>query len=334
MSGAYPPEVVAELERMVAAALPQWSLSPRTVVSVLNLSENATFALSDPADGRELVLRVHRVGYSSPAEIRSELAWIEALARERVVETATPVPGCDGDLLQTLVSLSGAPARNAVAFARLPGAAPDPASDAVRWFDRLGEVTARMHRHARGWGPPPEFRRKRWDLASMVGPQAFWGPWRDAIGLTPAGSNIIEAALRLIEKRLAHYGSRPDRFGLVHADLHLANLLVHGTHLRIIDFDDCGFSWFMYDFATAVSFIEHQPNVPELLAAWTGGYRRAAPLSDEDLAEIPTFVILRRILLSAWFASHSEVPLAREMGESYTDGTVALAEQLLSGTFL
>jgi Ser/Thr protein kinase RdoA (MazF antagonist) len=334
MSGGYPPEVVAELERMVAAALPQWSLSPRTAVSVLNLSENATFALSDPADGRELVLRVHRVGYSSPAEIRSELAWIEALRQERVVETATPVPGRDGELLQTLSSQSGEPSRNAVAFARLPGAAPDPAADAARWFDRLGELTARMHRHARGWGLPPGFRRKRWDLDSMVGPAAFWGSWRDAIGLTPRGSAIIEAALQLIDGRLARYGSRPDRFGLVHADLHLANLLVHDSQLRIIDFDDCGFSWFMYDFATAVSFIEHQPNVPELLAAWTAGYRRVAILSDEDLAEIPSFVILRRILLSAWFASHSEVPMAQQMAQSYTDGTVELAEQLLSGTFL
>jgi Ser/Thr protein kinase RdoA (MazF antagonist) len=334
MSGAYPPEVVAELERTVTAALPRWSLSPRTAVSVLNLSENATFALTDPDNRRELVLRVHRIGYSSAQEIRSELAWIEALRMERVVDTASPVAGQDGELLQTLVSLSGAPSRSAVAFTRLPGAAPDPADDAARWLDRLGEVTARMHRHARGWTLPPGFRRKRWDLDSMVGPAAFWGPWHDAIGLTPGGSHIIEAALRLIERRLARYGSGRDRFGLVHADLHLANLLVHDTHLRIIDFDDCGFSWFMYDFATAVSFIEHQPNVPELLAAWLGGYRRVAPLSEEDVAEIPTFIILRRILLSAWFASHSEVPLAKQMGESYTDGTVELAEQLLSGNFL
>ena len=107
----------------------------------------------------------------------------------------------------------------------------------------------------------------------MVGPHAFWGSWRAAIGLTPAGVAIIEGALGVIDARLARYGSGPDRFGLVHADLHLANLLVHDTNLRIIDFDDCGFSWFMYDFATAVSFIEHQPNVPDLLSAWTAGYR-------------------------------------------------------------
>jgi Ser/Thr protein kinase RdoA (MazF antagonist) len=315
-------------------ALPRWGLAPETAVSVLNLSENATFALADPHTGRELVVRVHRVGYSSAEEIRSELAWLEALGHEGVVDTATPVIGVDGQRLQTLTSSAGAPSRHAVAFARLPGSAPDPATDAIRWFDRLGELTARMHAHARGWQLPPDFRRKRWDLDAMVGPNAFWGPWQAAIGLTPAGSAVIDSALASIRTRLAYYGAGAQRFGLVHADLHLANLLVHDNQLRIIDFDDCGFSWFMYDFATAVSFIEHQPVVPELLAVWLAGYRRAASLTDADIAEIPSLVVLRRILLTAWIASHSEVPMAQQMGAGYTEGTVELAQRLLAGTFL
>jgi len=319
---------------MVTDALPRWGLSPDTAVSVLNLSENATFALSDPRSGVELVVRVHRAGYSSAEEIRSELAWLEALGHERVVDTATPVLGVDGERLQTLSSSTAAPSRHAVAFARLPGTAPDPAIDAVRWFDRLGELTARMHGHARSWRLPPGFRRKRWDLDAMVGPKAFWGPWQAAIGLTPAGSAVIESALATISARLARYGAGAQRFGLVHADLHLANLLVHDDQLRIIDFDDCGFSWFMYDFATAVSFIEHQPALPDLLAAWIAGYGRAGSLTEADIAEIPSLVVLRRILLTAWIASHGEVPMAQQMAAGYTEGTVELAQRLLAGTFL
>jgi hypothetical protein len=57
-------------------------------------------------------------------------------------------------------------------------------------------------------------------------------------------------------------------------------------------------------------------------------------LSAEHQAEIPTFVVLRRILLTAWLASHAEVPFAREFGASYTDGTVMLAQELMRGRFL
>jgi Ser/Thr protein kinase RdoA (MazF antagonist) len=74
--------------------------------------------------------------------------------------------------------------------------------------------------------------------------------------------------------------------------------------------------------------------LPELLAAWCSGYRRRASLDAVMMAEIPTFVVLRRILLSAWLASHAEVPFAQERGATYTEGTVALAEQLLQGRFL
>jgi Ser/Thr protein kinase RdoA (MazF antagonist) len=333
MSGEYASDVVADLELMVKRSLSCWNLPPDTAVTLLNLSENATFAL-EAGGGANLVLRVHRVGYSSAEEIRSELAWITALRRDRVIDTARPVPARDGELVQRLQSPSGRPARHAVAFERLAGTEPSPQSNAVPWFESLGELTAKMHRHARSWPLPHGFRRKRWDLDAMVGPRGYWGPWRAAFGLDAAGTQVLEAALALIRRRLAAFGAGPERFGLVHADLRLANLLADEGHLRIIDFDDCGFSWFMYDFATAVSFIEHDPQVPALLEAWIDGYRRITALAQEDAAEIPTFVVLRRILLCAWLASHSEVALASQLGAAYTQGTVAVAEELLRGRFL
>ncbi|MGA2189433.1 MAG: phosphotransferase [Steroidobacteraceae bacterium] len=329
--GEFTAEVLAELAGRVTRALARWNLPRGTSIRLLNVSENATYALSDPR-GRELVLRVHRVGYSSAEEIRSELQWMNALRRDGVIDTAAPVAGGDGELVQVLEPFTGGPPRFAVAFERLPGKEPD-SREAVRWFARLGELTARMHCHAKAWALPAGFRRKRWDLPAMVGPDGFWGSWRAGIGLDAAGAQTLERVLALIGLRLERFGSGPDEFGLVHADLRLANLLVDGTHLRIIDFDDCGFCWFAYDFATAVSFIEHEPTVPDLITAWCAGYRTAAALSAATEAEIPTFVMLRRILLTAWLASHAEVPFARDFGASYTAGTVALAAAALRGNF-
>jgi Ser/Thr protein kinase RdoA (MazF antagonist) len=329
----YAPEVVADLQVMAADAAARWGMT-RASATLLNLSENATFLLCDRSSGRELVLRVHRVGYSSAEEIRSELAWMNALRRDGVIETAAPLPGVDDELVQTLPSPSGLAPRFAVAFERLPGKEPEAGADAPRWFERLGELTARMHVHAKSWKLPAGFRRKRWDMDAMVGEKGHWGSWRAAAGLDEAGVAVLEQALSMIGGRLESYGVGAERFGLVHADLRLANLLADGAHLRIIDFDDCGFSWFLYDFATAVSFIENDAMVPELKRAWVAGYVKVAALSDEERREIPTFVVLRRILLTAWLASHAEVPLAREMGAAYTAGTVALAQEFLSGGFL
>jgi Ser/Thr protein kinase RdoA (MazF antagonist) len=333
MAGEYSPEIVQDLHDMAAKAPALFGLPPETRITLLNLSENATFLLSDEAGGRDLVLRVHRVGYSSPEEIRSELEWLNALRTGGVIETAAPLPGEDGELVHTLHSPSGRASRHAVAFERLAGVEPGAggaAGEASRWFERLGELTAKMHRHAKSWPLPDGFSRKRWDAASMAGEESYWGAWRKGIGLDAAGAVVLERALSCIRHRLEKYGNGADRFGLVHADLRLANLLADGGKLRIIDFDDCGFGWFMYDFATTVSFMEHEPVVPELLAGWLKGYRRVAPLTAEDLAEIPTFIVLRRILLTAWVASHIEVPFARALGAGFTAGTVALAQKFIS----
>jgi Ser/Thr protein kinase RdoA (MazF antagonist) len=99
--------------------------------------------------------------------------------------------------------------------------------------------------------------------------------------------------------------------------------------VKVIDFDDCGFGWYMYDAATPISFYEQEPHVPELIEAWKEGYRRAATLSKEDEAEIPTFVMLRRLLLVAWIGSRNATSLSRSMGLPYTEGTVGLCEEYL-----
>jgi len=99
----------------------------------------------------------------------------------------------------------------------------------------------------------------------------------------------------------------------------------------VIDFDDCGFSWFMYDFATTVSFFEDHPQVPELKDAWVEGYRSVAPLDPADEAELDTFVMLRRLLLVAWIGSHHEFATeAAELGAGFTEGSCVLAERYLS----
>jgi Ser/Thr protein kinase RdoA (MazF antagonist) len=152
------------------------------------------------------------------------------------------------------------------------------------------------------------------------------------LGLTDEGRAVIEEVSALLDGRLAGYGHGTERFGLVHADLRLANILVQGERLSVIDFDDCGFCWYFYDFAAAISFLEHEPYIPELRAAWMRGYRTVAPIGAQDEAAIDDFVMLRRILLTAWIASHAETPTAQAMGTAYTDGTVALAQAYLART--
>jgi Ser/Thr protein kinase RdoA (MazF antagonist) len=85
----------------------------------------------------------------------------------------------------------------------------------------------------------------------------------------------------------------------------------------------------MYDAATSVSFYEHLPEVPGLIELWLEGYRTVREVGKADEEEIPTFVMLRRLLLVAWLGSRSETDLAKSLGGSYTDQTVGLCSAYL-----
>jgi Ser/Thr protein kinase RdoA (MazF antagonist) len=71
--------------------------------------------------------------------------------------------------------------------------------------------------------------------------------------------------------------------------------------------------------------------VPALCDAWVRGYRRVLPLPEADVAEIPTFVLLRRLQLVAWVGSHRFADAALELGAEFTAGCCEIAERYLSG---
>jgi Ser/Thr protein kinase RdoA (MazF antagonist) len=320
----------AALEELADAALTLYPLEGSPRARLINLSENATFAVEGADDGSRYALRIHRDGYHSRNAVASELAWAVALRRSGVVPTPTPVPGRDGAIIQSLAHATMPRPRNLVLFDWEEGVEPGIGDDLAGPFETLGAVTARMHRHARSWRRPAGFTRLTWDFGTSLGDETpHWGRWRDGMGVDGEREALFGRTVAAIGRRLARYGKAPERFGLIHCDLRLANLLIDGETVKVIDFDDCGFGWYMYDAATPVSFYEHEPQVPGLIDAWVRGYRSVAPLAAEDEAEIPTFVMLRRLLLVAWIGSHGETELAQSMGVAYTEGTVALCEDYL-----
>jgi Ser/Thr protein kinase RdoA (MazF antagonist) len=317
-------DVIERVGALATAVASRWAVGVDAEVRLLGVSENATFLVEGPA-GRA-VLRVHRLGYHPPGAVASELAWLDALAGggirvpavlrtpegERVVEAEDPVTG---------------DVRSCVLFEHLPGVEP-PVDGAG--FERLGELTAKLHRHAAGWARPPGFVRPTWEPAAMIAPAGRWGWWSDGPGVGPGERALLGRLAAVLRTRLDAFGRGPERFGLIHADLRMANLLMADVPSpAVIDFDDCGFGWWLYDLGTACSFFEDSPAVPGLIARWLDGYRRVRPVPAADEAEVWTFVLLRRLLLLAWLGTHGAAPEAPALSAGFAAGTCELAERYL-----
>ena len=145
--------------------------------------------------------------------------------------TPVPIPGTDGELVQS-VSIAELPRpRHCVLFEFLSGAEPDE-SELVDSFDGLGAITARVHNHSIGWTRPVDYERLHWDFDHLIGKTPYWGDWTEAPALDADRTNLLEDMVTVIRNRLEIYGQAPDRFGLIHADMRLANLLVDGQETK------------------------------------------------------------------------------------------------------
>jgi Ser/Thr protein kinase RdoA (MazF antagonist) len=316
----------AELRGALEGLLPAYGLTSGRF-ELINRSENTTFRIDSAAAGRPVVLRLYRVGQRTDAEIQSELDWMEALRTQAGISTPRALIRPDGGRISKVTLPDGA-ATSCVLFEYLPGAEPPP-EGLARWFERLGSISAEIHLHGRSWRRPHSFQRPQFDYVNLIGPRAVWGSWDRAPGLDVPAVAVLRRASEEIAKRLAEYGQTPDRFGLIHGDLRLANLLVDGPSIHVIDFDDCGTGWFLYDLSTSISLIEHLPEAESLVQSWLRGYQRLLPLADAHIDMVRHLIMMRRLQVLSWFGRNPGSALVREHSSVVVPATVTAAESYL-----
>jgi Ser/Thr protein kinase RdoA (MazF antagonist) len=124
----------------------------------------------------------------------------------------------------------------------------------VESYRLLGKINAKFHRQAKNWEIPEGFKRQVWDENGICGDKPLWGNFRDLAALDKEQLELLNQAREVMLKRLEQYGKGQERFGLIHADLMSENIILQDNTPCIIDFDDSGFGWFMYDLATLMTF--------------------------------------------------------------------------------
>lgn len=297
-------------------------------ISLMQLSENATFLVKElSGSGLCRVMRTSRVGYHTVEEIQAEVKWLEHLRRQNQIKIASPLRNRQGSFL-TVVEQEGQ-TYVCVLFEYLRGAHPDPGDDreADKDFRRIGRIAAILHRDAREWEESRLLSRAHWDYEHMIGPGGLFGNWRQSSDLSAREKKFLENTCAGIRKRLSIYGRSDENYGLIHSDLRAANLLKDGNVMQVIDFDDCGFGWHMYDLAASVSFLETDPRVGNWIRAWVEGYRTEGTLDDGDILQIPVFIMARRLQLLAWVTSHRDSDPVKELYAGFAAGTVELARR-------
>ena len=326
-------EQLARMTRAGETALRHWNIEDADL-RLIKYRENAVFEVSK--DDFRAALRLHRHGYHSDDALHSELQWMKALSDSgirvpNVIPTAAGAAFAhtDDDGLPGVMQVDLFEWIDGEQLGSIEEGVGD-ADEAVRTFSAIGELAAMVHNQSVSWDLPDGFTRHAWDADGLAGETPVWGRFWEVEAASDAQRATLSRARDRIHADLSALPKSPGKYSVIHADFVAENILVDDDGVRLIDFDDAGFGWHLFELVTALIFLRGEDYFDAAESALIEGYRNHRPLTDEDLQLLPLFYLARSTTYVGWVHTKSETDTAKELTPMLIEMACELAEDYLA----
>lgn len=294
------------LDDALSAAAKLWPLASEAP-ELLSHRENAVYCVALET-GEKAALRLHRPGYNSADEILSELVWTQALA-DKGFAVPRPIPSRSGALFEQVSDTQVATCLSWAEGGPL-GAGGDPlggsATEKIALYQNVGRLLADLHNLSDAFDPPQNFTRRSWDQDGFLGNNPLWGRFWENPALKPDEGKYLLESRDIARDALTKYRNDCADFGLIHADALRENIFRDGDALTLIDFDDAGYGFRMFDLTTALSQSLLDPDHDQLLDALFDGYAAKRPLRQTDRDHARLFTMLRAFASLGWIVPRTK----------------------------
>ncbi|SLN10252.1 phosphotransferase [Pseudooctadecabacter jejudonensis] len=281
-----------------ANALPIWGLEGAKI-TLIAVRENAVYRVEHGQN--RFALRLHRQGYRTDSELAAELDWMAMLDRAGL-SVPSPIASLEGTYLHSVDGMQ-VDVLTWLEGETLDAALPQmDAAQREKVFHQLGHDMARMHSAIDAWPQAISCDRPAWDQGGLLGHAPLWDRFWDNPALNLDQKTRLLAFRDSARDDLTQIAPSLD-YGLIHADLVAANVMVSGDTLHVIDFDDGGFGFRLFDVATALLKHRTARDYPALRAALLAGYTSLRPL---DTPHLPLFMALRAASYVGWNISRAD----------------------------
>lgn len=198
------------------------------------------------------ILRLTPSSHRTYTMVRAEIDWINCL-HEQGLRVARAIPFGDREIVER-VKVDDAYV-SAVVFEKAQGSSPGYDNLEPSLIREWGEVVGKMHRLARVYHPRDDSCfRMHWDQDEKFNIEQY----------VPRSQSIVFEKFHSLVVRLRELPVDSASYGLIHADLNPDNFFVDEQGITVFDFDDCLYSWFLYDIAAIVfAVIENCPLVED-----------------------------------------------------------------------
>jgi Ser/Thr protein kinase RdoA (MazF antagonist) len=295
---------IRRLRSFAVELLKRYRVSAKAI-DFINHGENTTFKITD-VHGQKYLFRIHREGYHTKTAIKEELMWLRQLAKKNIL-VPQPVLSKDKNLIESAFMVDLDLNRHCCLFKWIEGQF-ILKSISAKHMVLIGQMLATLQNES-----PKRTSRKYWHADGLLGKNAKFGSIDDLPGLSLKDQKFITQLRIKTLKHLNKYQARfPERMGLIHADLHFGNLLFDKGQISAIDFDDCGFGFFVYDLAVNYVSIQNvlghkKKKQHEILKkSLIEGYTSIKSFDKYDQDLFSHLVTARRLLMLGWLNSRSD----------------------------
>ena len=321
-----------QLTATAERAIQFWDLGA-SELKLVSRSENVVFKV-ERTEQPHYALRLHRPGYNTLNELRAECMWTEALNHAGIRVPVYRYTSANEPYAQVLLADTDQTLQvgliewlDGVSLGSLIDAAED--DERLGYFRQFGGIIAQAHNQAADWQAPSGFTRRRWDADGLMGTDPLWGQFWRAPQLNDAQAEVLAETRTRIHSTLTDYGEPEAEFSLIHADLHPYNMLVDGAGIQIIDFDDCGYSWHLYDIAVALYNYRGHRQFADICSELLAGYRASRPLREASLDQLSVFFLIRSLVWLGWINGRPEL-LNEESVHDHIQAVAAEAQAFLN----
>ena len=328
------------LSGVAKEAMGSWDIQQDGVeITLLKYRENAVFKIR-LLNGDQFALRIHRMNYHSDIALQSELQWMTELSQSEI-SVPTIIKTKDGSLFAYVKTKDFPEAHQCDLLSWVEGEQIAQVetlhlldtSTIKDVYRTVGNLAAKLHIQSSEWTKPKGFYRKHWDIEGCIGINAIWGCWDNLETLNDGQKRILNGAIAIAKRKLNHYGKTVGNYGLIHSDFAPENLLKKGSRIHIIDFDDCGFGWFMWEIVTALFFQLDEDYYDVSHQSILKGYGEIRTITSRDLEILPTLFFIRGLVYLGWMHTRKETENAINMTDKVVELTLSQASNLLESDY-
>jgi Ser/Thr protein kinase RdoA (MazF antagonist) len=265
------------------------------------LKKSAYMIYECKINGERFILRLIEQPPEFAHFVRGEINWINYLA-DNGIKVSRAIPSLRGDYVAVIKDESSCYLASCFIMSKGHHVNPD---NPHEWndllFEKWGQTMGKMHALSKNYIIK--------DL-SMSRPNWNYGPlFSSDLNLGPSEDKTLKIWRDLLNE-LESLPKDRDSYGLVHNDFHQNNILIYGSDIIPIDFDDSRFNWFACDIAislydAACLFKSEQYKIKgKFIRNFLRGYIRENSINNYYMDLMPKFLKFREIYVYLFYITN------------------------------